>query len=233
MVRSGPIGHHFLRKARALVCAALGITFATGAAARADVILHYTFDPGTTLTSVPTNCYIVSGSFDYDVDTELVTAANYVTTQNCGGPEGPFIFNSTVATPSLTTIEFVGDAFGDGDQLIFESSLAMGGTDYLTGSFNYYVDGIFVGAIPDGGSATASIATVPEPTSFTLLGSALLVFGFLSLGRLNLGPRFPLATPRGAYRSSFTGSPLVSVVRRSALTSSATRRESEAPSKSP
>lgn len=191
MRRSGPFGHHFLRIARALACCALGIAIANRTAARADEILHYTFDPGTALTSVPTNCYIVSGSFDYDVDTELVTAANYVTTQNCGGPEGPFIFNSTVATPSLTTIEFVGDAFGDGDQLVFSSSLALGGTDYLTGSFNYYINGTFVGTIPDSGSATAPIAAVPEPTSLPLLGSALLVFGFLSRRPLKRKPEIP------------------------------------------
>ena len=176
---SARTGFSFPRVSRAIACAAIALTLATGKPARADTIINYVFNPGTTLTFTPSDCYVVSGAFSYDVNTHLVTSANYVTTQACGGPTGPFVFNSTTPTPSLTAIDFVGDAGGDGDRLFFASSLASGGTDNLTGSFNYYQDGVFFGTFTDTGSVTDPPAPVPEPTSLTLFGAALCFLGFL------------------------------------------------------
>ena len=172
-------GSSFLWVSRTIVCTAIALALAAGNPARADIIVNYVFDPGSTLTFTPSDRYVISGAFSYDVNTQLVTSANYVTTQASGGPIGPFIFNSTTPTPSLTAIEFVGDAGGDGDQLIFASSLALGGTVDLTGSFNYYQDGVFFGTFTDTGSVTDPPAPVPEPTSLTLLGAALCFLGFL------------------------------------------------------
>jgi len=147
--------------------ALVALTLAAGTGARADTILNYTFDPGATFDLGGGNVYAATGTFSYDVTTGMVTAVAYDAIQTGTGPTGPFDFTAAVTTSS-TDVTFINDGDGDQDEYFFAQSLALGGTDTITGAA--YDGGVITGS----GSVSAG---VPEPATW-----AMMLVGFGGLG---------------------------------------------------
>lgn len=146
------------------LCSALAtLTLTGGAAAHADTLLNYSFDPGSVF-NVGCCSYSALGGFTYDATTDTITNITY------NAQPGGYVFTSaTVNSP--TDVTFAGDCCGDQDEYFFARSLALGGTDTIVG-----------GAFPSNPalpvSASGSVtASVPEPAAW-----ALLLVGFGALG---------------------------------------------------
>jgi hypothetical protein len=150
-------------KIRNLLAAAGGI-LALAAGAHADTLLNYSFDPGTTFDFGGGNYYLATGGFTYDSTTSAISNVTYTAT----GPFGTFSFaDATVNSP--TDVTFVNDGSGDEDEYFFAQSLALGGTDAITG-------GAYPG-YPITATGSVSTGAVPEPASW-----ALMLVGLGALG---------------------------------------------------
>jgi hypothetical protein len=152
----------------------IAFTLAVGTGARADTILLYHFDPGTTLNFGGGDTYDATGAFSYDVTTSMVTAVGYIPVQTGTGSVGPFIL-TLADTKSPTDVLFYGDCCSDLDEFIFARSLALGGTDPISNFL--YADGPF--GIPTSPIVgfTGSVSTTPLPSTW-----AMLIAGFVGLG---------------------------------------------------
>jgi len=152
--------------------AAVGGMVATGVA-NADTDLIYSFNPGSYFDFSDGPTYSANGTFVYDATKGIVTDVNYYALP------GPFDFSSATTVSSGDVI-FTGDGEGDGNEYIFLQSLALGGTDNITGG-NYWFEGVSEGGVTAGGSVTEIGTAVPEPATW-----ALMMFG---LGLIGLGLR--------------------------------------------
>jgi len=148
----------------------------TGASARADTILSYTFDPGAyfNLDNVSDNS--VTGSFDYDVTTQTLTNVKY----NRGGD----IFN--VATLGSPGEVYFGDTnTGDYDVYEFANSLANGGTDVITQGYHPAI------VVDAGGSvSTTTIAAAPEPATWVMMLMGIGLLGAVMRAHGRSGPHW-------------------------------------------
>jgi hypothetical protein len=159
-----------IRRTLAVTGALIAFTLAVGTGARADTILNYHFDAGSTFNLGGGNDYAATGTFSFDVTTSQVTAVAYSTVQIGSGPPGPYNFNSaTTNPPTDTEITFTGDCCGDVDTYLFAESLALGGTDAIVGAES---DSYSVGY-----SGSVSVSTTPLPSTWTML-----IAGFVGLG---------------------------------------------------
>ncbi len=151
----------------ATVCSSLVLA----AGAHAGVLLNYSFDPGSTLDYGfgVGNHYALSGGFTYDTSSGAISNVVYTATATAGT-----FTSSSGDSPYSTLMEFIADGGGFGgfvQQLLFAHSLALGGTDPITGG-RYG----FPGA-PDG-TTTGSVTgvAVPEPSAWSLM---ILGFGIM------------------------------------------------------
>lgn len=65
--------------------ALIALTLAVGTSARADTVLTYTFDPGSTFNFGDGNEYAAVGSFTLDVTTSTVTLQTTVRSKSVAG----------------------------------------------------------------------------------------------------------------------------------------------------
>lgn len=145
-----------------------------GTAARADVLLNYAFDAGS-IFDVGCCNYNALGSFTYDATTSTISNVTY------NAQPGGYVFTAaTVNSP--TDVTFTGDCCGDQDEFFFAHSLALGGTDAITG-------GAFPSDVTLAVSASGSVTSaVPEPAAW-----ALMLVGFGGVGAAIRGRRTAIA----------------------------------------
>lgn len=149
------------------IAAAVGALFLANAPAQAQ-LFNYTFSPGSYFNFDTTNTYAATGGFTFDAGTNTISNVTYTAIQTGTRPGGPYTFTSgTVVSP--TQVTFSGDGFGDSDTFLFAQSLALGGTDQITGG--WYNEDTQISA---GGSVTSG---VPEPATW-----AMMLIGFGALG---------------------------------------------------
>ena len=152
-------------------CIAIASALMLCLSAHADTVLTYTFDPGSLFDFGGGNTYAATGSFGYDVTTGQVVSVAYQAVQTGSGPTGPYIF-TTATTISPTDIVFTGDCCGDQNEYFFAQSLALGGTDAITGG-TYGGD-----AVTASGSVTAATTgVVPEPANWAFMLAGLGLMG--------------------------------------------------------
>jgi hypothetical protein len=132
-------------------------------AAKADTVFQYAFNSGSFYNFQDGGNNSVTGTFSYDATNQTVSDVNY--------SRGDDIF--TVGLVGSPTELYFGDTTsGDYDVYEFKNSLALGGTDTITGGFHPAI------VVDVGGSvSTAGAAAVPEPASW-----ALLIMGFGLVG---------------------------------------------------
>jgi hypothetical protein len=163
--------------------ALIAFTLAAASGAQADTLITYQFDPGTSVDFGSGNTYDATGTFVFDATTGMVTTVDYTAIQTGTGPAGPFVFTSAT-TISPADVQFTGDGFADVNEFLFANSLALGGTDTITG-FIYGFDG---GSTPE--TVTGAVSAVPEPAIW-----ALMLAGFAGLGAA-------LRTRRGKFAAA-------------------------------
>ena len=146
-----------------IAAAAVSLSLLGGIAARADTVLQYTFSSDTHYDFDGGSANTVTGTFSYDATNQTLSDVNY--------NRGSDIF--TVGVVGSPTELYFGDTTsGDYDVYEFQNSLALGGTDTITGGFHPAI------VVDVGGSvSTASTAAVPEPASW-----ALMIIGFGLVG---------------------------------------------------
>ena len=155
-----------MRSSLGLAIAAMATALmSTGSAQAADVILHYTFTPGSYFDLGGT-VETVTGSFDYDVTNPALENVQY----NRGGD----IFTvGSLDYGSAQPIFGVFDGGGGADYDVYQltNSLALGGIDPIVGGTHPAV--VVYGA----GVAVSTVAGVPEPATW-----ALMLVGFAMTG---------------------------------------------------
>ncbi len=157
-----------------MAVAAVALSMMGGIAAKADTILHYQFAPGSYYDFNGGDSDSVTGSFSYDVDTQAVTDVNYTRGSD------HFTTGSTYFGDP-TQVLFGTFATSDYDVYQLQNSLALGGTDTITG-------GTHPAILIDAGGAL--VAGVPEPASW-----ALMLLGVGAVGGVARRRRFaPVAT---------------------------------------
>lgn len=161
-----------MKKTSVLIAVAAGAFFTVGRVAHADVLLNYTFTPGSYYNYSETSTFAALGGFTFNATTNTISNVTYTAVQTGTGKPGPFHFTiGTVVSP--TQVDFSGDYtgdvfFGDINTYFFSQSLALGGTDTITGGAYYGFPKLA------GGSVTTA---VPEPTTW-----GLMLIGFGAIG---------------------------------------------------
>ncbi len=154
--------------------AAVSLAVMGAGAAKADTLLQYTFDAGSYYDFQDGSSNTVTGSFTYDATTQTLSNVNY--------DRGGDIF-TTGLVGSPKELYFGDTTSSDYDVYEFQNSLALGGTDMITGAYHPAIP------ITAGGSVTAGAGVgVPEPASWTLM---LMGFGLAGY-----------AMRRGRFRAS-------------------------------
>ena len=145
-----------------IAIAAISLSLMGSGGAKADTILHYSFDPGSyfNLGGVDTS---VTGTFDYNVTTQTLENVNY----NRGGD----IF--TVGSLDYGPTQPIFGVFGSADYDVYQlnNSLALGGTDLILSGTHPAI------AVYGAGVSVSTVGAVPEPTSW-----ALMLLGFGAIG---------------------------------------------------
>ena len=150
-----------------LAMAAVCLSLMGVGAASADTVLHYTFDPSTDYDFSGGSNNTVTGSFDYDATTGILSNVDYTRGSD------HFTTGSLYSGLSDPSEVYFGP-FGTSDYDVYQfaNSLADGGTDTITQAFHPAI------TIDAGGSVTSgSTGAIPEPATW-----ALMLVGFGGLG---------------------------------------------------
>lgn len=158
-----------------IIIAAVAALFPLSGSAQADTLINYTFSPGSYFNLSDTNTYAALGGFTFNATTNTISNVTYSAAGIGSGSFGTFNFTSgTVDSP--TQLTFSGDGHGDFDTFVFAQSLALGGTDAITGGFYSTSDTRL--AVSAGGSVTSLVkGAVPEPATW-----AMMLLGFGAIG---------------------------------------------------
>ncbi len=141
--------------------------------AKADTILHYTFNPGTFYNFEGGASTTPTGSFDYDVNTFTFSNVNYT--------RGVDTFHTaTLGAPF--EIYFGDTTSADYDVYEFKNTLDKGGTIGISNGFHPSI------VVDVGGSITTdTVAGVPEPASWALMMAGFGLVGSVVRSRRATG----------------------------------------------
>ena len=166
-----------------MAVAAASLSLIGAGSAKADVILNYTFGPGTYFDYVGGSSNAVTGSFTYDATTQTLSSVNY----NRGGDVftvGSVYGPGNINGPSPTELYFGDTTTNDYDAYQFQAPLANGGTDTIGSGTHPAIP------ISAGGTITSSfVSAAPEPASWALMMLGVGLIGIMMRSRPVRAPR--------------------------------------------